>query len=765
MTHYTSEMVRGMALGLMVVMAAQAHAVVVRGRVTDALGVALGGARVQLIRLDEGAGGGGTRSVADTISGFDGGYEIRSGASGRFLLLTAPSALATGYAPQIGSPFYGGARDVLVMDVVLNASDITRQSSGLVTLTDVPLKQLAEVPVQVAADRLLTRATVLPEIRPNPGVFVVQFGQLGMPSQLFLRGAPVGKVLVDGVSAEELGGGFNLATVTSSGLAALASEPAIELGAGASPLRFLDAGAGVLSFETPRGATVHPTLTYVGDWGNLSTERNEGIVAVAHRRADALGSFSRLNTDNDLPAERLHLITSAANLGYYVSGATSLRLTLRDDVGATPLAVPFGFYNVQPSGKNAWQNLYSGLTFETRTLGGWHNLARFGMVRKRAEISSFSTVANGLPVTITGANGYSASGTATFPAMAAREDLVTNRDEGSYETDAPVKHYFKVLGEVRYQDERGADLTAGARETVERRHFSVVAEVQGEVRHRFFWEAAGFIDDGALLGVKGAPRVGVTYVPVRPGARRFRGTSVHATAAAGVREPTLQEQMAGAVAAPTSRTFDVAVDQEILPRKLSVRTAYFHNQFAHEMETLGLAPLTLGSGLAYRTQGLEVAGRYRPFARVLVEGGYTYLAAEVEQSGAVAVFNPGIAGVGIGALTALKGARPFHRPPETGFVMAAYSGTRMSASLKASFAGSSDDSTNLYLNKNLLLPNKGLSPGFADVDADFSYRLMKHVSVFSEFTNLLDERGMAPIGYLSAPFGVRVGVRIWVGRE
>jgi hypothetical protein len=42
---------------------------------------------------------------------------------------------------------------------------------------------------------------------------------------------------------------------------------------------------------------------------------------------------------------------------------------------------------------------------------------------------------------------------------------------------------------------------------------------------------------------------------------------------------------------------------------------------------------------------------------------------------------------------------------------------------------------------------------------------MRHIAVFSQLTNLLDERKIAPIGYLSAPFGVRVGLRVRLGRE
>jgi iron complex outermembrane receptor protein/vitamin B12 transporter len=96
---------------------------------------------------------------------------------------------------------------------------------------------------------------------------------------------------------------------------------------------------------------------------------------------------------------------------------------------------------------------------------------------------------------------------------------------------------------------------------------------------------------------------------------------------------------------------------------------------------------------------------------------------------------------------------------------AEYSGTKLAGSLKATFAAKSDGTTGLVLNPTLLLPNRDLSPGYGSVDASFSYNLTHAVTLFSEFTNLLDDRHIAPIGFLSTPFGVRVGVRLRLGRE
>ncbi len=738
-----------------------AHAVIVRGHVTTQLGQPLPGSRVQLIRLDEGA-----RNVADTITGVDGAYELRTDLAGRFLLLTSPSMLAPQYAPQIGNSFYGGRTDVLTVDIALDASAIVPQRSGLSTQLDTPLRQLAEDAFQVPADQLLTRATAAPELRFGPGAFVVQRGQTGEPAWLLLRGAPVGRVLVDGIPAERLGGGLDLSPFTSSGLSAVASSPALEFVRGVAPLLGLDAQAGVLAFATPLASTLHPTLTYSGDAGGLSTVRNEGIASVVHSRVDALASYARFNTDNDLPAERLHLTTAAANLGYHISGNTSLRLTMRRDVSATPLPSPYALFLVSPATRLATQNLVAGFTIDSRTTGDWHNLLRYGLVRDRREALVFTSPSSGLPVTITGANGYSASGTALFPLPVPREDAVTNRDHLAWQTDYPVTHFLSVLFTASYQSERAADLAAASDLRLQRHHLFLALSLQGELKHRLFYEASGAIDHSSSTALQGAPRLGLTFVPVRPGTRRFRGTSLHLSAATGMRERgVLETAQLGTVTSPRSRTFDAGIEQDLLPRRLALRATYFHEQFAHQTETLNFAPLTLSSALAYRTQGLESELRYAPSSRLMLRGGYTYLASLVESSAAIPVFNPKLPAIPIGAATALPGGRLFDRPPSTGFATAEYTSSAFAATLKAAFSGRYDESTRLLRNPELLLPNRDLSPGFASLDASFSFNLSHAVTIFMQLDNLLDQRHIAPIGYLSTPFLARAGLRIRLGRE
>ena len=233
---------------------------------------------------------------------------------------------------------------------------------------------------------------------------------------------------------------------------------------------------------------------------------------------------------------------------------------------------------------------------------------------------------------------------------------MTDRDRFTFQSDWPVKPWLQPLVLLHYEDTRGADLTPALRLTADRHHLGAAVGFTGTLlRSRLFYQATGEVDHSPLLGYTGSPRVGLTYAAVQPGRRRLRGTVLHATAAAGSREPSLLERAATLnITSPRSRSLDFSVDQTILPGKLTARAGYFHQQFSHEFEYVAYrVPLqTLG----FRTQGLETQLDYRPAAHLLLRGGYTYLAALVEQSAARPSFNPSLPSIAIGALTALPGA-------------------------------------------------------------------------------------------------------------
>ena len=261
---------------------------VVRGVVTDALGRPVPGARVQLIQ--------GPKAVAIAIAGVDGSFEIRSTLAGRFVLLT--SALA--FYPGIGQNFYGGSTDQITQNVVLETASVHEEVTVTATGLPTPLEQTSSAVTLVPESDLATSIGVVDALRQSPGVAVVETGQAGGVTSLFVRGgnSTANQVLIDGISAGDVGGAFDFGTVSTTGLAGL------ELYRGPnSALYGTDAGASVVNLETPRGSATRPVVNYSGDAGNFHTYRDELSLSGTHQKFDYYTAFSRFDTSNALPRD------------------------------------------------------------------------------------------------------------------------------------------------------------------------------------------------------------------------------------------------------------------------------------------------------------------------------------------------------------------------------------------------------------------------------------------------------------------------------
>lgn len=786
-----------------------AHAVVVRGTITDTLGVPVSAARIQLIQ------GQGTSAFA--ISNADGTFEIRSGDSGRFLLLSS----AASFAPNIGKDFYGGRADVVIRNVVLSPAEITTQVSVTATGIPTPLPQLTAPVSLVSQDDLATRIGVVDELRQSPGVFAVQQGQTGSLTSLFVRGgnSDSNKVLIDGIPAEDVGGRFDFGTVSSTGLAGLETYRGPN-----SALYGSDSLASVVNLSTPRGSTLKPVLNYSGDAGNLHTWRNEASLSGTYRKADYYTTYSRFDTSNALQLDRFHSSTAAANLGYNFSANTSLRFTLRNADSAAGVPNAYDFYGISANAKQADQNLYSGATLENRTSFNWHNLVRYGIARKREQFTTFSPAGSllngtyyGNIVTIRGANGTQATGRAaiayagTFPA---RYDQASNRDELYYQSDYAFSRHLVGLFGFRYENERGLYTYPifGTDQRLNRTNYNYNLEFQGDIRNRIFYSLGGAVQKNQVFGTRGTPRLGIAWVPIRPSSGLFHGTKLRFNFARGVQEPNLAIQFASLFGALTtagntsaiaqysvtpinaqeSRNYDGGIDQNIVGQKLILKAGYFHNQFDHQFEYVSSSALRRYFGipspipnlfgaylnsLTFGAQGAEAEIQYQALSRLMIRGGYTYLDAVVQRSfssDALRVYgsttNRLYPGITIGSSSPLAGARPFRRPPHSGFFAVQYTGTKWSAALKGAMASRSDDSTFLggstpSFDNSLLLPNRNLDFGYAKLDAYGTYSATHNLTVFADLENLLNNQHIGPIGYPGLPFTFRTGLKLRLGGD
>src|SRR5262249_29794117 len=158
-----------------------------------------------------------------------------------------------------------------------------------------------------------------------------------------------------------------------------------------------------------------------------------------------------------------------ANLGYNITGNTSLRFTIRNGVSATGVPNAHDFYGISAAAKQADQDLYSGATVENRH-NKWHNLVRYGIARKREQFTQFYPVGENIPqfgfdtyygntVTIRGANGYTATGRAAinFGGIYPQgNDQSSLRDELYFQSDYTFSPHFIGLIGFRYENERGS---------------------------------------------------------------------------------------------------------------------------------------------------------------------------------------------------------------------------------------------------------------------------------------------------------------------
>ena len=216
--------------------AAAANAVVVRGHVTDALGKPVPGARVQLIEAG--------KVEALAYAGPDGSFEIRDSDSGRFTLLGS----AQGFFPAIGQDFYSGATDVIQQEVVLAQNTVKQDVSVTATGIPTPLPQLTSPVSIIPGEAFATRVGVVDEMRLTPGAFLVQTGQTGAVTSLFMRGgnSTANLVMIDGIPAGDVGGTFDFGTVSSTGVGRM------ELYRGPnSAIYGTDAGSSVITIDTP----------------------------------------------------------------------------------------------------------------------------------------------------------------------------------------------------------------------------------------------------------------------------------------------------------------------------------------------------------------------------------------------------------------------------------------------------------------------------------------------------------------------------------
>ncbi len=809
------------AFAISVLFSIPCFAASIRGIVTDATGAKVTGASVSL--FDNGT------VLASAVSSSDGSFQILTGASGRFFLIVSAKSFRELQTPD----FYAGQFDSIERDIVLEPAWVRESIVVTATGTPTPQPQTSSATTVLGPLDLALRDNLVNVLRLMPGTFVVQTGQRGAQSSLFVRGGDSddNKILLDGVDAGDLGGRFDFGPLSTTAI-----ESAETYRGPDSNLYGADAESGVVRLTTPHGTTSFPSLLFQADAGNLSTSREQLELAGAHRQLDYLGAFSWLQTANDLPLDEYHVATSAANVGWALNAKTQIRGTLHYGVDATGVPNTWDFHHVADNATEKDQDLFVSGAIDNQTTLSFHNSATYGLTRKREQYSLWQQSGSGtldafgdsfgFPLTITGANGYSVTGQAlldyagTYDPYPQGYQLVSNRDQLIYRGDFTFTPHLTGLIGFQYEDERGAEPGSSYYTPVERTNYDYLAGVHGDFKSRFFYSLGGSLERYSLFGTQTSPRAGASYYILRPRSGIFSGTRILFNFGDAVREPSLTDQFYSLynfletnggqstisqlhvtpIAAPYVRTYEGGFEQYFLSQRVIFKTSFFHNEFGRQIEYVGfdlipelLPNLTAAqqnqlesflqangayeqslNSQAYRALGVETSVESGVGRNIFLRGGYTYLDAVVQRSftnndvallGPIPTYNGIPNGIPIGADSPLEGARPFRRPPHTGYFTATYAAKRLTLACTSAFASRSDDSDflgGLDVNggNSLLLPNRNLDSGYAQLDLGGSFQLFSWMDIYAQADNLLDNQHIAPIGFPSLPFNFHTGLRL-----
>jgi iron complex outermembrane receptor protein/vitamin B12 transporter len=595
----------------------------IHGVVTDATGAKVTGANVVLI-----CGG---KPAGAAISTADGSFQMQTGVEGRFFLLVSAKSFR-----QLETPsFYAGRLDAVERNIVLEPEWVRESIVVTATGTPTPQPQTSEATSVLGPVDLALRDDLVSALRLMPGTTVVQSGQRGAATSLYMRGGDsnANKILLDGVDATDMGGTYDFGPLSTT-----AVERAEVYRGPDSNLYGAGAGSGVVSLRTPRGTTSSPSILFQGDAGNLATSREELEVAGAHKKLDYLGAYSWMQTANDLPNDEYHVATTSANLGWQPSGATQIRGTLHYGVDAVGNPNSWDFFHVADDATQKDQDLFVSASVDNQTTASFHNLLSYGATRKREQWNQWaaegvcipvgtcneapgtSGAGNyfGLPVTIAGANGYSVTGqalldysTANYAQYPSGFQQVSNRDQLVYQGDYKVTSHLLVLAGFHYEDERGTyvDPSYGEDQAAERSNYVYLASVHGDFKNRFYYTLGGSLERYSLFGRQSSPHAGVSYYAVRPRKGVFSGTRILFNYGDGVREATLAQQFGslyqflasctacngvtaqqlqiGPLAAPATRSYEGGVEQAFWGERIVFRSSYFHNEFGREIESVG----------------------------------------------------------------------------------------------------------------------------------------------------------------------------------
>ena len=774
---------------------------VLAGTVVDALGARLGGATVTLLRDGH--------EVQEGKSGSDGTFSFSGLAPDRYQVQVS----MPGFQSKTSDAVFVGQGRSVSLEVALEIGPLQQDVVVTAGATE-QLQARTGAPVTVideATIASINKLDVLEALRLVPAAQIVQVGQRGGPTSLFLRGGESNftKVLIDGIPANDIGGGFDFSQLTIAGV-----ERIEVLRQTNSVIYGSDALTGVVNVSTRRGTSRVPALEYAIDGGNLGTFNNALSFGGAYKRYDYFSQYSYYTTDNDTPNNGYRNGTYAGRFGAAVGNGTNVSGTMRylDSRFGSPNG--FDLFRIADDSVSDTNQLYVSVAADSQISPRWQTTIRFGSTDQESRFANPSPTGEyfdpfgfggnylGQTVTLEDAAGRTVTGQAildyggVYPqSFASRTTRRSLFGQATFQATPDLA----ISAGGRFEHEAGySDPDTDPSDT--RNNGGAFVEGRATLVNRIYISAGIGVEHNEVFETAYTPRLSVAAYLRNPSTDRVGETKLTLNIGKGIKAPSVYQGQnslyalvtgtpAGAGVDPLgpekSRGFDIGLEQALAAGRLRARVGYFNNTFENLLEFLNRTQLVSAgvppdvaaatafgayiNSASFDAQGIELSADAAVGATLRFGASYTYLDAEVTEAfGRSAAFNPAFPTTPIGTYSPLVGERPFRRPANSGTVFVGYTTGPIDVALSGYFAGRRDDSTFLsdgFFGNSLLLPNQGLDPAYQKIDVSASYRLHPRLRVYTTIDNIFNEDYAAAFGFPSLPATIRVGASVNVGDQ
>jgi vitamin B12 transporter len=626
-------------------------------------------------------------------------------------------------------------------------ADTAQLADIVVTGTPVPTRAgaIAAAVTVLHGDALRGRGLrfVQDALREVPGFFVVSGGSFGAATSLFARGGESNyvKVLVDGVAANQPGGGFDFATLS------LDNVERLEVVRGpASVVHGSDAVGGVVNVisRTGRGRPRLGLSVQAGSFGSFGVE---GSASGGGDRLGWSGGFGRFGTDGIYAFNnRFEASTAAGRIRIAPDAQTGLALAGR--FGWNTYAFP-----TDGAGVLADSNQYS----KGRTL-----VLAATAERRLSDVVDLVATLGGTETRYEFADAIDfGADTIGFGFASARRTDVGRRSADLRAHFRPAASLVLTAGgQVERLGERQTGWASsnfgGGAFTEEQPPFDTTrtnraayAQATADLPSGLALNAGVRHDDDEAFGGFTTARAGVAY-------SISEGTRLRASVGTAFKTPSFSETFADApfergdrmLRPERTRSWELGAEQMLAGGVVSISAAWFDQRFRDFIQYVSTDPpaptyFNLGAATA---RGLEVAISLHPLGGLTMSGAYTRLFTEVTDGGTG------------GSLEFLDGGRLLRRPSDALRAGAEYRIPDMlQLSLVASAVASREDIDFSVFERVEL-------EGYWTVDASAAVQLIRaaaeiRIALTARLENALDADYETIVGFPARGRTLFVGVR------